>query len=49
MSGEVVWYCPLDRFVVALCQGWRLPAHGGWLGHHAHYSVLLVRAAAEAP
>jgi hypothetical protein len=28
MSTELAWYCPLDSFVVALCQGWRLPAHG---------------------
>jgi DDE superfamily endonuclease len=49
MTIELAWFCPLDSFVLALCQGWRLPAHGGWLGHHARYSVLLVRAAASPP
>ena len=42
---ELAWYCPLDAFVLALAQGWRLPDHGGYLGHHARHAVLLVRPA----
>ena len=39
-----VWYCPLDEWLLALTQGWRLP----WIAspmscHHGRYAVLVER------
>lgn len=39
-----VWYCPLDSWLVALADGWRLPWIASFMeGHHGAYSVLLER------
>jgi hypothetical protein len=46
---ELVLYARADQWLRLLCQGWRLPERGGWLGsYHGRYSVLLTREAADA-
>jgi hypothetical protein len=43
---ELVWFVPIDEFLIRLCQGWRLsPAT---LGHHGRYSVLVYREVPDA-
>jgi hypothetical protein len=38
---ELLMFVPRDRWLVWLCQGWRLsPAD---LGHHSYHAVLLFR------
>lgn len=41
---EVV-YCPLDRLVLHLAQGWRVPGLvvEPMIGHHGAYAILLER------
>ena len=43
MTTHYAIYAPLERWLVLLAQGWRLPFVAGMTGHHGRYAVLLWR------